>query len=492
MFLNLSKKFTDSIRFKFIVLIALTIFTSVIAVCGVIYFISAKTFRLEDQKLIEAKSEIFERLYQKENSAELLLEESQRDRNNYISIIRPDGSPVLTHLPEDIEDKDELDWVLKNTRNDIRSGWNVVLLEAGEPHLDYDTKVQQFFLERKLFPLVYLLEDDVFESFAKKLPDGNWLVVGKSAEKREEFLMKIRSVALMVFPPFLIASVILGFLLVNRLLTPIQHMIQAIDKIRTGATDARVPLRDSEDELDQLASRFNKLMDSNTTLIANLKTTLDNVAHDLRTPLTRLLNASEDGVSKSSSAEELKEVLSSNIENAQAIKNLLDAIFDLTEAETGTMFLKKEEIDLSELLDQTADLYEYAAEEKKIHLKVRHLDNAFIYADRIRISQVLTNLIDNAFKYSSPGSEILLAATGDSQTGFNISVQDFGIGIPTQELSRIWDRLYRVDSSRSTPGLGIGLSIVKAIVEAHGGYVKVESETGKGSTFIIHFPPVQS
>ena len=162
---------------------------------------------------------------------------------------------------------------------------------------------------------------------------------------------------------------------------------------------------------------------------------------------------------------------------------------DIAEAETGTMKLNIAEINLPELVNDVLDLYQIIAEEKKINLQTQMPDELHLLADRVRIQQALANLVDNAIKYTPEGGQVQIAISkADNQV--EIAVKDNGRGIPDDELPRIWDRLYRGDKSRNEKGLGLGLSLVKAVVQAHQGSVEVASAVEQGSVFTMHLPLV--
>jgi signal transduction histidine kinase len=166
---------------------------------------------------------------------------------------------------------------------------------------------------------------------------------------------------------------------------------------------------------------------------------------------------------------------------------MLNTLMDISEAETGVMALRREPADLADLIQQTRDLYEDLADERGLVIETRAEGDLTIPVDRNRIRQVLANLLDNAVKYTPRGGRIDVAAARDGSDAV-VTVSDTGIGIPPDELPRIWERLYRGDKSRSERGLGLGLSFVKAIVGAHGGRVAVRSIPGQGTTFELRLP----
>ena len=188
-------------------------------------------------------------------------------------------------------------------------------------------------------------------------------------------------------------------------------------------------------------------------------------------------------------ADQYKDSLVTCVEESDRILTLLNSIMDVSEAETGTMRLKLETVNLTKLIRETVELYQYVAEDKDIVVSMDCSEDIQLTADFIRMRQVIANLLDNAIKYNRIGGRILISAGVEGHQAV-ISVRDTGIGIPAEETPEIWDRLYRGDKSRSQPGLGLGLSVVRAIVHAHKGDVEVNSEPGVGSDFTIRLPGV--
>jgi signal transduction histidine kinase len=256
--------------------------------------------------------------------------------------------------------------------------------------------------------------------------------------------------------------------------------------MQTGRTDARVPTEDPGDALGDLAVLVNAMLDRIDAVIAGMRGALDNVAHDLRTPMARLRGIAETALASDDPAT-LREALADCLEESDRIIATLHTLMDISEAETGTMALSRETVDLQELVRQSVELYEDLAEERGLMLAA--LDGAPLPApvDRNRLRQAIANLLDNAVKYTEPGGRVEIAAVRDGGEAV-IRVTDTGIGIAPEDRPHIWDRLYRADRSRSTRGLGLGLTLVRAIVQAHGGRVTVESAPGSGSRFELRVP----
>ena len=340
-------------------------------------------------------------------------------------------------------------------------------------------------------------DPDHLETASVQLADGTLVQVGKSTEAREALLARFRATLGIVTLSIVIIALTGGWVATQSALYPIRRLTSAVREIiRTGRTDARVPLTGTRgglaatDAIDELTTLFNAMLDKIEGLVTAMRGALDNVSHDLRTPLTRLRGTAEMALADPTATDRHREALAVCIEETDRVLVMLDTLMDISEAESGTMQLRREPVPLNDVVARAVDLYRDVADSKGVTLNAAQTagaDHVVVTGDRIRLEQVAANLMDNAVKYTPAGGRVDVEVRRDG--GFvRLSVHDTGVGIRADELPRIWDRLFRGDASRSERGLGLGLSLVKAIVQAHGGTVDARSEPGHGSTFTVSFP----
>jgi signal transduction histidine kinase len=331
------------------------------------------------------------------------------------------------------------------------------------------------------------------ELVSAPLADGTLVQVGKSTEARDDLLARFRATLGIVTLLIVVIALTGGWLATQSALFPIRRLSQAVQRIiRTGRTDARVPAEGTGDAIDELSSLFNTMLDKIEGLVTAMRGALDNVSHDLRTPLTRLRGTAEMALAaRADRPEQLvdryRDALADCVEESDRVLVMLNTLMDISEAESGTMQLRREPVRLADVVARALELYRDVADAKGIAIAADVREDVVASADRTRLEQVAANLIDNAVKYTSPGGRVDVEVRG-GQSMAVLRVRDTGPGIPPDELPRIFDRLVRGDTSRTERGLGLGLSLVKAVVEAHGGTVEVASEPGRGSVFTVSLP----
>jgi heavy metal sensor kinase len=329
---------------------------------------------------------------------------------------------------------------------------------------------------------------DVLDVASLSLGDGAVLQVGRSNRARRDVLQRFRELLGAVLAATIVVALTVGAILTRRALRPLRDLARTIDDtVRTGRLDARVPARKGGDALDELVRLVNAGLDRIESLVHAMHGSLDAVAHDLRTPLMRLRVAAESGLSREDDPPAWREALSDCLEETERLGSMLDSLMDISEAEAGALVLRRETVPVASLFEEALELFGDLAEDKGVALRAADASSLAIDGDRNRLRQVLANLVDNAVKYTPSGGEILLEARRDGAEAV-LTVADTGIGIPPGDLPRIWDRLFRGDRSRSEHGLGLGLSLVRAIVEAHGGRAEVASEAGRGTRFTLRLP----
>jgi signal transduction histidine kinase len=317
------------------------------------------------------------------------------------------------------------------------------------------------------------------------LSDGTVIQVGRSTEAREDILSRFRAALGLVTLSIFLIGLTGGALATRSALKPIRQLIDAVQRIiTTGRTDARVPLGDTHDAIDELTQLFNAMLDRIEGLVTGMRGALDNVSHDLRTPMTHLRGSAELALAGPADLDRYREALADCVEEADRVLVMLTTLMDISEAESGAIELHREMVPLAAIVERAVDLYRDTAEAKGVALD-SHADPGVVASiDRLRFEQVAANLLDNAIKYTPPGGRVDISAVREDGHAV-LRVRDTGIGVPASELPRIWERLFRGDQSRTERGLGLGLSLVKAVVEAHGGTVSVDSTPGSGSTFTV-------
>ncbi len=347
---------------------------------------------------------------------------------------------------------------------------------------DHSDKKKWFYIKTKR-------TDDDLEILSLKMNNGEYLQVGKTVSDRDELLEHFEKSFAEVLLIALALGGVGGVLLSNRILRPVRELIITLQNINKGDEEARVPVRETDDELEELSKQFNEMLDHVKTSNQGMRQTLDTIAHELRTPLTSIRGIAEVHLRKQNISDSEARIAFENcVEGVDEILAEFKMMTDITEVESGLQNLRKEEIDLLNVCEDIIDLYEIVADQKEITIKLSaEAKSLHLQADRKKLRQALANLIDNAIKYSHEGSEIKVDFYRHNQHAV-IRISDQGIGINAEDLPHIWKRLFRGENSRGEKGIGLGLSLVKSIIEAHNGSISVETKEDEGSTFVIRLP----
>lgn len=320
------------------------------------------------------------------------------------------------------------------------------------------------------------------------LGENYFLQIGVSDEQRRKAIsLVVRNFSLLTVP-LLVLSALVGAFLTARTLDPIQKLAEAAGAIvDTGNLKARIDEGHAQDELRDLVSLFNRMLEHIESLVRGMRGTLDTVAHDLRTPLTRFRGMAELALRGPEDPARYREALGDGLEEAERILTQLNAIMDLSEAETGTLRLRLADTDIAALVRQVIEMYSFVAEERGIGIGYSGPEELVAAVDAARFRRVVGNLLDNAVKYSPDGKNVFVELAPASGSTV-ISIRDEGPGIPEDERPHIWERLYRGTEARKKPGLGLGLSIARAVTQAHGGSITAESPDGRGALFRVEIP----
>lgn len=301
-----------------------------------------------------------------------------------------------------------------------------------------------------------------------------------------QFITVLNRILMAVGGVSLIGAIIMGILLANSIVKPISKVVEITQKISDGDYDTRFKEGIRTKELHELAHAVNQMADSLEEQEVLRKRLTSDVTHELRTPVANISSYMEmmiDGV-----MEPTPERLQNCYDELQRLSGLISDLERLRQVENENLILNKSEVDLRELSQSIMGTFESQFWEKHLDGQVTG-DVSIISVDRGRIQQVITNLVSNAIKYSSDGGTVRIVIEDTKDSGI-IRVEDSGIGIPQEDLKRIFERFYRTDKSRNrkTGGAGIGLTIVKTIVQAHKGTISVQSEERKGSRFTVVLP----
>jgi signal transduction histidine kinase len=325
-----------------------------------------------------------------------------------------------------------------------------------------------------------------------QLPGGFRLLVGRDLEERERLQRIITDAGRWSIALVIVLGLGGGFFVTRRVLKRIDAMSETTRRIMAGDLGGRLPIAGTGDELDRLASNLNAMLERIEALMRGLKEVSDNIAHDLKTPLTRLRNRCEAALRHAASEADYRAALEATIEESEGLMRTFNALLMIARAESGQARDDMTEFDAAEIARDVGELYEPLADQKGLALKVEAPRPAPVRGNRELISQALANLVDNAIKYAKPhaeavnGAEILVTAQGEGDR-ILLAVADRGPGIPQADRGRAVERFVRLEQSRSEPGSGLGLSLAAAVAHLHAGELRLE-DNAPGLKAVIALP----
>ncbi len=310
----------------------------------------------------------------------------------------------------------------------------------------------------------------------------------------DQLISDYRQRLLLVLLAGVLLSAIVGIFVAGKGLKPIEEITRTMQHISAHQLHRRLGQTDWPPELDDLAAAFDGMLDRLEDSFNRLSQFSADLAHELRTPINNLIGETEVSLSRERSPEDYREVLGSSLEEYSRLSRVIESLLFLARAESPEAHVEKKMFDLREEIHDVVEFYEAIAEEKGVALYFEespaNKDETVLNADSTLFRQALSNLISNALRYTQSGGKIIVAVNKIAGRFVEISVRDNGTGIDSEHLSRVFDRFYRADSSRSGsgPGSGLGLAIVKSIMHLHGGKASVESERQKGTIVTLTFP----
>jgi heavy metal sensor kinase len=314
------------------------------------------------------------------------------------------------------------------------------------------------------------------------------LQLGQSMENYTRFIEAFRKIFVTTMASLFIFAAIIGWFMARRALAGVEAVTRTARQISESSLEERVPVKKYQDEIDQLAITFNQMLDRIQTLVTGIREMSDNIAHDLKSPITRIRGISEVSLTTGASEKEYENMAASTVEECDRLLDIINTMLVISKTEAGVNELDAKELDIGAVVRDACELFQSPAEDKDIRLVCDVPGNFSISGDNRMIQRMIANLLDNAIKYTPAGGSIEVTINTGTNDAVAIVVKDTGVGISEEDMPRIFERFYRCDPSRSEAGIGLGLSFARAIARAHGGNISVFSKPGKGSTFTVTFP----
>lgn len=315
------------------------------------------------------------------------------------------------------------------------------------------------------------------------------LQLGYSLEHESRLLRAFQRTFMITMAGLLVLAMAVGWFMARRALAGVASVTRTARRISEDDLDTRVPVEYRHDEIDQLAVTFNQMLDRIKQLVGGIRQMNDNIAHDLRSPITRIRGLAEVTLSGDGGVEEYAGMAASTIEECDRLLHMINTMLAISRTEAGVDAKTFQIVDMAALVRNACGLFQPLAEDKGIGLRCEPVVPCWVRGNESLLQRVVSNLLDNAIKYTQAQGTVNVSMT-DRGGSAVLLVRDNGPGIASGDRVRIFERFFRADQSRSESGAGLGLSLAQAIVRAHEGRIAVFSEPGKGSTFMVSLPEV--
>ncbi len=321
---------------------------------------------------------------------------------------------------------------------------------------------------------------------------GIILQLGQSMENYTGFIEAFKKIFTTTMALLVVLAGAVGWFMARRALFGVETITRTARSISGGALEKRVPVKSRGDEIDQLAITFNQMLGRIQNLVTGIKEMSDNIAHDLRSPVTRIRGIAEVTLTTSKSIAEYENMAASTIEECDRLLDMINTMLVISETEAGVNKFEHKILDISVVVREACELFQPIAEDEGLQLTCNVPENISIEGDERMIQRMIANLLDNAIKYTPQGGNVSITVHSDAESNVVIAVQDTGIGIQAKDLEHIFERFYRCDQSRSETGIGLGLSLARTIARAHGGDITVASNSVEGTIFTVTLPQLPS
>jgi signal transduction histidine kinase len=440
-------------------LISIGIFgAAVIVLFGYVYWSTASYVQSRSDRAIAAEQAILQKVYDGAGRGGLIATITQRiadarfEGGVYL-LADPSYSPVAGNLkvwPSDLKDS---------------KGWGVFSAPEWKPDA----------ADRPLLRATF-----------ETLTDGSHFLVGKDIGDLDEFVAKIKTaLALSVLLIFVLAGVT-SLYVTRRTVGRIEAINATSRSIMQSGLGTRIPLRGTHDEWDQLADNLNLMLDRIEALMGEVKQVTDNVAHDLRTPLTRMRGRLEKASGKARDGNQDQALIADTIADLDGVLGMFASLTRIAQIEANDRTAGFRAVNLADIAGEVVELFDAAAEDKGSHLNASGAPLALVSGDRDLLFDAVANLVDNAIKHGRDDGQVTVEVT-QADDGAAISVSDDGPGIPINECQHVFKRFYRLERSRRTPGNGLGLSLVAAVARLHGASIDM-LDNAPGVKFRLRFP----